>query len=57
MPITIVACHDTKPGGAKRGKEPGGLCSLEWMQAELSIPPEEHGELSHVLTIGMIISK
>jgi hypothetical protein len=45
--MAIVPCHP-KPGGAKGGKQSGGSCSLDGMQAELSISPEEHGELSHV---------
>jgi hypothetical protein len=48
--MAIVPCHPT-PGGAKGGKQSGGSCSLDGMQVELSISPEEHGELSHVLTL------
>jgi hypothetical protein len=53
--VAIVSCSQS-PESTKGGKKPGGSCSLDWMQAVLSISSEEHGEFPHVLALGVSIA-
>ena len=48
--MATVPCHPTS-GGAEGGTQSGGSCSLDGMQVELTIFPEQLGELSHVSTL------